>query len=690
MPNFFNKYPYTDFHELNLDWILETVQRISAEWAETLNVWHDTEEEWQQLYNYVHDYFDNLDVQEEVNNKIDAMIADGSLAEVVRPFVESNVATLLPGEVSDRLPAVVSDQIGPIVSDQIGPVVSDQIGTYIPPAVTSWLEDNVTPVGGAVVVDTSLTVGVAAADAEVTGDRIKANLDSITNLDHNHYFEHVGYLKADGTYTTNPAQHSLTTYPITAEPGDVFVYIGKSEYAAVAALFYDNTDTIIGNYICNSGETYGVEITAPASTAYVVFSSFEAAANPITLKILDNNNKSIASRLYFDLARNVDVISKSLVSGHNMVDQTAIVSGYINNATHAIVAGGSYRTTGFIYIGKAGSYVKHINNPAALATYADRLYIYESPDVNDWRMTLVGEDLTNGFYRYDIPDACVGMMMMFSSGNSTITDIYIGEGNTAPSPIPGFERQLNSRITIDYSQIRNAPPTPTPLAYDYNSMLTGKTIYYMGDSATHGDFSSITPPVFDSGIYAGELKVYPFYIGNRTNMIVKNIAVNGATAATIPGGTNMQWSANDNYKTVGADADYIIIWLGANDMWQNVPIGDVTSTDPTTFYGAYNVILSWLIANRPYAKIGIVASYWCTASYANAVKAIGARYGIPVLNYFDDPDVPVSVGSRRPDVASSVKNLRSDQYVVSASNTHGNAKFHELISYYIETWLKTL
>lgn len=26
MPNFFNKYPYTDFHELNLDWVLETVK----------------------------------------------------------------------------------------------------------------------------------------------------------------------------------------------------------------------------------------------------------------------------------------------------------------------------------------------------------------------------------------------------------------------------------------------------------------------------------------------------------------------------------------------------------------------------------------------------------------------------------------------------------------------------------------
>ena len=31
MSNFFNKYPYTDFHELNLDWILSTVKQLETE-----------------------------------------------------------------------------------------------------------------------------------------------------------------------------------------------------------------------------------------------------------------------------------------------------------------------------------------------------------------------------------------------------------------------------------------------------------------------------------------------------------------------------------------------------------------------------------------------------------------------------------------------------------------------------------
>jgi hypothetical protein len=45
-----------------------------------------------ELHNYVHDYFDNLDVQEEINNKLDAMVEDGTLQEIITSYIQSNVA----------------------------------------------------------------------------------------------------------------------------------------------------------------------------------------------------------------------------------------------------------------------------------------------------------------------------------------------------------------------------------------------------------------------------------------------------------------------------------------------------------------------------------------------------------------------------------------------------------------------
>ncbi len=45
-----------------------------------------------ELKNYVDTYFDNLDVQEEINNKLDAMAEDGTLQEIITTYIQSNVA----------------------------------------------------------------------------------------------------------------------------------------------------------------------------------------------------------------------------------------------------------------------------------------------------------------------------------------------------------------------------------------------------------------------------------------------------------------------------------------------------------------------------------------------------------------------------------------------------------------------
>lgn len=44
------------------------------------------------LKNYVDTYFDNLDVQEEINNKLDQMAEDGVLQEIITTYIQANVA----------------------------------------------------------------------------------------------------------------------------------------------------------------------------------------------------------------------------------------------------------------------------------------------------------------------------------------------------------------------------------------------------------------------------------------------------------------------------------------------------------------------------------------------------------------------------------------------------------------------
>lgn len=79
--SFENKYPYTDFHELNLDWFLARFKEVTDQ-VTTLD------ETVQQFTEFVTNYFDNLDVQEEINNKLNAMAADGSLSALIQPLFD--------------------------------------------------------------------------------------------------------------------------------------------------------------------------------------------------------------------------------------------------------------------------------------------------------------------------------------------------------------------------------------------------------------------------------------------------------------------------------------------------------------------------------------------------------------------------------------------------------------------------
>ena len=93
-----NKYPYTDFHELNLDWFLNKFKELLDSWTElssdnaefktTIEGRVDTLENTVQTFTtFVTNYFEDLDVQTEINNKLNAMVEDGTLAALIEPLL---------------------------------------------------------------------------------------------------------------------------------------------------------------------------------------------------------------------------------------------------------------------------------------------------------------------------------------------------------------------------------------------------------------------------------------------------------------------------------------------------------------------------------------------------------------------------------------------------------------------------
>ena len=97
MFNWFKNYPDTDFHELNLDWLIGEWQKV----RDTYDQWDvkikNLEEAFDALKDFVTYYFDNLDVQTEINNKLDEMFLDGSLDILLQRVVDvSQVMDLDP------------------------------------------------------------------------------------------------------------------------------------------------------------------------------------------------------------------------------------------------------------------------------------------------------------------------------------------------------------------------------------------------------------------------------------------------------------------------------------------------------------------------------------------------------------------------------------------------------------------
>lgn len=127
----FQQFPYTNFHELNLDQIIKLVAEMEKEWT-------DTKTEWASYKDFIDNYFNNLDVSDEVMQALRTMADDGSLNVIMDPVIVD--------------------------------------------AVHDWLIHNITPTTP--IIDATLTIPDEAADAYVTGTRL-TNVESQAYINKN-------------------------------------------------------------------------------------------------------------------------------------------------------------------------------------------------------------------------------------------------------------------------------------------------------------------------------------------------------------------------------------------------------------------------------------------------------------------------------------------------------------------------
>lgn len=192
-----------------------------------------------------------------------SIAVDRELSLTSKNPVQNKVITAALGEKQDALTP------GQNVTIIDGTISADVDSEEIAASVTDWLDDNVNPVGSAVVVDSSLSIEGAAADAAATGAAIRTGGSGLTEEAKQALlacFRNVPFIEDNDCYSAledalyPPA--NLVSISAVFTQGSAVIYDTDSldalkQYLTVTAYYDNSTTQTVTNYTLSGTLTVG-------------------------------------------------------------------------------------------------------------------------------------------------------------------------------------------------------------------------------------------------------------------------------------------------------------------------------------------------------------------------------------------------------------------------------------------------
>lgn len=620
--------------------------------------------------------------------------------------LQTNITTEINNRRSDI--AALTTQIGSVASGSplIANSISDMTDTtrvYVNVTDGYWYYYNGT---------TWTQGGIYQASAINENDpvitNIQSQLDTIYTTDKSiNYFNladmEIGGIKGDGTIYSGDAvwKSYRTTNYIKVKAGDVYkvYFIPASQYnnRCMYCLF-NNSKEVLSYYNQESLEPHVINISQDGyMRCSVSINSFNKAMLTKGAEV-----SSVYVPYYFyqyiNLPRDTGKINQEEIETRYLdatprysvqlpIDFTKCVVGYLNIEGEIEVgtSGDRYRTTDYFSVKKGFKYVFPMKIRKFLFCDKDKIIKY----FQDIEPMATYEYIapSNGYIRFsyltvDEPNIVVNI-----------------ERNELPN------KKLENGSYLSDTMKQQVEDMMTSQTQYMHNVLTGKKWWSCGDSFTawtteefnQDDYPNITDEVYIPG-EEHHFKTYPFWIGTRNQMIVHNYGKNGQTLATPSSGGITNAFTNNLYTQIPSDVDYITIQLGINDSHNRtgndqIPLGTITDETVNTFYGAWNVVLPYLIEHHPFAHIGVIVSNGCeTSEYAQATIECCRKWGIPFIDLNGDDKTPFMIRSTNPNIESSIKIKRNISQAADYANNNlqPNAAAHLYESYFIENFLKSI
>ena len=308
MAGIFQNLPYTNFHELNLDWVIEKVRETMAAWED----YKTSMDEWKlgvddELAEF-QAWFDNLDVQDEVRTVINELIQSGEFIEITSPQIVS--------------------------------------------ATEAWLAAHITPTTPAI--DDTLSISGAAADAKVTGDRISDLKEDINDTNNALIYAADMFIPLDWEYgnidaSGNNANEDRHYYArtkdaiTTLEPIDIYINtISATDVTHYIVVEYNKTThELVSRTVYQTAQMPSKIVTTNTASEYR-FCIMCNSSVTIDLANINNYQTYIVKTALQELKSEVEAINNNLDEGDlNPID---IVEKIDFTATI-----GSMTPTGYVY-----------------------------------------------------------------------------------------------------------------------------------------------------------------------------------------------------------------------------------------------------------------------------------------------------------------------------------------------------
>ena len=666
-----------------IDYLNKTMEDVETLHGDVTNL-HTA---YEQLQNYVNTYFSTLDVQEEINNKLNQMASDGTLSTLIAPFIYANANPIFVDSVAsmtDNNKIYVLSTNGHIFTyngssfSDTGYVYSldDNIMTgYVTQVTTSDIlsnADNAIPNRIYSIATPDVVANLPSGSTTGTlicMNYIAQNKGSYVQMffaSNGSVFSRIKWGASGGTWSK--------WYPILDSANYLYNVRSIGSITTSSSMLANADDAEVNRvYVINDANSTIANLPDGENTGCLLVFNYNNEKRSGTTQLFISTNNSVYNRIrwgatpgkfgkwnrisneYSVLGFATQVTTSDILSNAD----NAIPNRIYSIATPDVVANlPSGSTTGTLicmnYIAQnKGSYVQmffasngsvfsRIKWGASGGTWSKWYPILDSANYL-YNVRSIGSITTSSSMLANADDAEVNRVYVINDANSTIANLPDGE-NTGCLLVFNYNNEKRSGTTQLFISTNNSV---------YNRIRWGATPGKFGkwNCISNPNLPKITPSMFEKwgaigdSFMSGVCGNYGQYIGLSwvQNMARKNGV--SCTNYSTGGLTTRTWLTNSNgLAKLNNDEpkNLYIIALGINDSnpdGRNVPLGTINdlsaSSKPDTFYGNMGAIHDAIIAKNHSAivcYITIPRSGDRYEPYSEAIVNISKHYNALLID----------------------------------------------------------